>query len=294
MSVLSIDKALVLRLVVAVLVVVAMWVMAKLFRRAISRFLRTRRLAEADPGAVTRFKMIARLGSATVYFLGIGLGLYMVDVSVFREVAVAMFASAGVLGVALAFASQTTAANLVSGLIIAFAQPLRLGDRVEVEQEQGTVEEIGLLYTSVRTWDNRRVLIPNQLLSSRVIRNYTVKDPRSPAVVIFRLGHAADLAWVRSMAIAEAQADPHCIADPLPSVDMTAIDDGGVTVRVVAWAADRAHAVDLTASLRERVAGKLIEAGVPMGGPPAPAPAAAVGSRPAAVSAAEPGSRPAP
>ena len=190
----------------ALLVLVATWVVAKLFRRAIKRFLRSRHLAEADPGAVTRFKMIARLGSAAIYFVGLGIALYVVNVAAFQKVAVAMFASAGVLGIAIGFASQTTAANLVSGILIAFAQPLRLGDRVEVEQEQGSVEEIGLLYTTIRTWDNRHVMIPNQLLSSRVIRNYSVRDPRSPAVVTFGLSQDADLDWVRSMAIEEARA----------------------------------------------------------------------------------------
>lgn len=271
MDILSEKSALAAEFGAAVLILVATWVAAKFFGRAIDRFLRSRRLAEADPGAVTRFKMIARLGAAAVYFLGLGLALYVVNVSVFRQVGVAMFASAGVLGVALAFASQTTAANLVSGILIAFAQPLRLGDRVEVEQEQGSVEEIGLLYTTIRTWDNRRVLIPNQLLSSRVIRNYSVRDPRSPAVVTFGLSQDADLDWVRSMAIEEARAHPDYLDDPAPSVDVVAVDEGGMTVRLVTWAVDRPHAVDLTVALRERVVRRLTEAGVSMG-PAAPAP----------------------
>lgn len=265
MDILSEKGALAAGFAAAVLILAATWVVAKLFRRAIDRFLRSRRLAEADPGAVTRFKMIARLGAAAVYFLGLGLALYVVNVSVFRQVAVAMFASAGVMGVALGFASQTTAANLVSGILIAFTQPLRLGDRVEVEQEQGAVEEIGLLYTIIRTWDNRRVVIPNQLLSSRVIRNYSVRDPRSPAVVMFSLSHAADLDWVRSMAIEEAHAHPDSLDDPAPSVDVVAFDEGGMTVRLVSWTTDRPHAVDLTVALRERVVRRLAEADVSMG-----------------------------
>lgn len=267
-----------MQLGVAVMILVATGVVAKLFRRAIDRFLRSRHLAEADPGAVTRFRMIARLGSAAVYFLGLGLALYAVNVAAFQKVAVAMFASAGVMGIAIGFASQTTAANLVSGILIAFAQPLRIGDRVEVEQEQGAVEEIGLLYTTIRTWDNRHVMIPNQLLSSRVIRNYSVRDPRSPAVVTFRLSHDADLDWVRSMALEEARAHADCIDDPAPSVDVMVVDEGGVTVRLAAWAVDRPHAADLTVALRERVVRRLAEAGVSMGGAapvpePAPVPA---------------------
>lgn len=262
MDILSEKTALAVGFATALLILIGTWVVAKLFHRAIHRFLRSRRLVEADPGAVTRFRMIARLGTATVYFLGLGLALYMVDVSVFRQVALAMFASAGVMGIALGFASQTTAANLVSGILIAFAQPLRLGDRVEVEQEQGTVEEIGLLYTTIRTWDNRRVVIPNQLLSSRVIRNYSVRDPRSPAVVTFGLSHGADLDWVRSVAIEEARAHPDYLDDPAPSVDVVAFDEGGTTVRLVTWAVDRPHAVELTAALRERLVRRLAEADV--------------------------------
>lgn len=259
----------------AVLVLVATWVAAKLFRRAISRFLRSRHLTEADPGAVTRFKMIARLGTAAVYFVGVGLSLYVINVAAFQKVAMAMFASAGVMGIAIGFASQTTAANLVSGILIAFAQPLRIGDRVEVEQEQGSVEEIGLLYTTIRTWDNRHVMIPNQLLSSRVIRNYSVRDPRSPAVVTFGLSQDADLDWVRSMAIEEARAHPDYLDDPAPSVDVVAVGEGGMTVRLVSWAVDRPHAVDLAVALRERVVRRLSEAGIATSAPaatPAPAP----------------------
>ena len=83
-----------MQLGVAVMILVATGVVAKLFRRAIDRFLQSRHLAEADPGAVTRFKMIARLGSAAIYFLGLGMALYVVNVAAFQKVAVAMFASA--------------------------------------------------------------------------------------------------------------------------------------------------------------------------------------------------------
>ena len=109
--------------------------------------------------------------------------------------------------------------NLISGIMIAFVQPLRLGDRVEVEGDMGTVEDVGLFYTTVRTWDNRRVVIPNQVLSKNVIRNYSVKDPATPARVEIKVAYGTDLGRVRSMLLEEARANPLAQASPEPSVD---------------------------------------------------------------------------
>ncbi len=292
MGVEVVGTALYVRVGVAVVVLVGTAILARLLRRAVARFLKTRRLAESDPGAITRFKMIARLGVTTLWFVGVGLALYVVNVSVFKQVAVGMFASAGVMGIALGFASQTTAANLVSGVIIAFAQPLRLGDRVEVDLEQGIVEEIGLLYTTIHTWDNRRVLIPNQFLSTRVIRNSTVTDPKTPAAVTFTLKHGTDLGGARSLLLDEARSQPLFVADPHPSVEVVSADETGVVVRLVAWAADRARANELTSALREHGVGRLADAGMLVGsatagaaaGSPTVGQGAAVSPAPAGVS----------
>ncbi len=159
---------------VSVLVLVAAWLLYWLLRYGINRFSRRHNLGEADPGAETRLRMIQRLSTVALFFVAIGLVFWIMDVSALKRVAVGMFASAGVVGIALGFAAQTTMANLVSGIIIAFAQPIRLGDNVKIDGEYGAVESIGLFYTYIRTWDNRRLVIPNKLLSDQTIRNYTI------------------------------------------------------------------------------------------------------------------------
>ncbi|MHB9150382.1 MAG: mechanosensitive ion channel family protein [Thermoleophilia bacterium] len=247
----------------ALLILVGTWIAVRFMRRAVERFLAHRALAERDARAHTRFRMIERLAATGLFFLGLGLALYVVDVGVLRKISVAMFASAGVAGIALGFAAQTTAANLISGVIIAFVQPVRLGDRVKVEDEYGQVEEIGLFYTYIKTWDNRRVVIPNQLLSSRVIRNYTVRDARMAAAVSFKLDFGVDVEAVRSILLELARAHPLAVADPEPAVEVTDNDESGITVRLLAWAADQPDAWTLGAEVREKAVGMLAARGTP-------------------------------
>jgi small conductance mechanosensitive channel len=250
---------------VSVLVLVVAWLIYWGLRHAIDRFSSRRNLAEEDPGAETRFRMIERLSAVVLFFLAVGLVFWIMDVSALKRVAVGMFASAGVVGIALGFAAQTTMANLVSGIITAFAQPIRLGDSVTIDDELGTVESIGLFYTNIRTWDNRRLVIPNKLLSDRAIRNNTLVDPRMPALVVLRLQYFADVEAVRAVMLEEARAHPLFLADPEPSVQVIDADDLGVSVRLMAWAASQADAWTLAVEVREHVVERLDASAVPVG-----------------------------
>jgi small conductance mechanosensitive channel len=96
----------------------------------------------------------------------------------------------------IGFASQRTIGNVVAGILIAFAQPLRLGDEVEVDGVKGVVEEIGLTYTWIRTRDNDRLVVPNEKLASDTIRNSTIRSPLTLAEVTVQVPASADLRHV--------------------------------------------------------------------------------------------------
>ena len=250
---------------VSILVLVAAWLLYRGLGHAIERFSRRRNLPKEDPGAETRFRMIERLSVVVLFFVAVGLVFWIMDVSALKRVAVGMFASAGVAGIALGFAAQSTIANLVSGIIIAFVQPIRLGDNVDIDGEYGTVESIGLFYTNIRTWDNRRLVIPNKLLADRTIRNYTLVDPQMPALVTLRLEYGADVEAVRALLLAEARTHPVFLAEPEPVVQAVDADDLGVSVRLMAWASTQADAWRLAVEVRESVVKKLAETGVSAG-----------------------------
>lgn len=253
------------KLLAAVIILIVGWLLQWILRKIINAWSKRRNLKETDPGAETRFRMIERLSTVTILFVAFGLAFWVIDIAALKAVAVGMFASASVVGVALGFAAQTTAANLFSGIVIAFAQPIRLGDSVTIEDEFGTVESIGLLYTSIRIWDNRRLVIPNKLLSDRAIRNYTLIDPRMPALVTLRLEYGTDVESVRKLLLETAKAHPLFLDSPAASVSVIEADNLGVTVRLMAWTATQAHAWTLATEVREAVLSKLPDVASPVG-----------------------------
>ena len=132
-----------------------------------------------------------------VLFLGVGALLFSIPAT--RAYAQAVFASSAVLGLAVGFAARSTLANFVAGVMIAINQPVRLGDRVQIGDADGQVEDIGLTYTRLRTPDNRRVLIPNEELASSRVTNQTLIDAVSLAQVRVRVPLSADPTRVREV-----------------------------------------------------------------------------------------------
>ena len=146
---------------------------AVLVARLIDRRIARRPL---QPGTITRYRILRQSILWGIVFIGILSALLVIPEV--RAVAVGILASSAVIGLVLGFAAQRTIGNFIAGLLIAFTQPVRLGDEIEVEATRGIVEEVGLIYTWVRTNDNDRLAIPNEKLASETIRNSTIRDPR--------------------------------------------------------------------------------------------------------------------
>jgi small conductance mechanosensitive channel len=172
------------RLVVLAAVLVLTAVVARLIDRRIAR-------RDLSSGTMTRYRVLRRSVTAAVMVVGILSALLIIPEV--RAVAGGLLASSAVLGIIVGFASQRTLGNFVAGLLIAFTQPLRLGDDVTIEQTRGVVEEIGLIYTFVRTEDGDRLVIPNEKLASDTIRNATIHSREKVAEITVQLPLSSDL-----------------------------------------------------------------------------------------------------
>ncbi len=170
------------RLIVVGVVMLVTIVVARLIDRRIAR-------RDLPPEAITRYRVVRRGVTTTIMFVGLLSALLVIPQV--RAVAGGLLASSAVLGIVVGFASQRTLGNFVAGLLIAFTQPLRLGDVVVVENTEGTVEEIGLIYTFVRTENGDRLVIPNEKLASDTIRNSTIRSREKVAEISLQvpLGH---------------------------------------------------------------------------------------------------------
>jgi small-conductance mechanosensitive channel len=172
------------RLVVVGVVMLITIAVARLADRRIAR----RQLA---PEAMTRYRVARRSVTTAIVFVGLLSALLVIPQV--RAVAGGLLASSAVLGIIVGFASQRTLGNFVAGLLIAFTQPLRLGDAVVVEDTRGTVEEIGLIYTFVRTENGDRLVIPNEKLASDTIRNSTIRSREKVAEISIQVPLGRDI-----------------------------------------------------------------------------------------------------
>jgi len=139
-----------------------------------------RRLAERDPTVAARrrttFSILLRVFMALVGLIGIWVVLSVFPAT--TEIARAFLASSAVLAVIAGLALTTPLGNLGSGVMLAFSQPVRLGDRITLGEHTGVVDEITLSYTALQTDEGRRVFIPNRDMVASVIVNNSVADPR--------------------------------------------------------------------------------------------------------------------
>jgi small conductance mechanosensitive channel len=175
------------RLIVVAVVMFVTVAVARMIDRRIAR-------RELPPEAITRYRIVRRSVTSTIIFVGLLTALLVIPQV--RAVAGGLLASSAVLGIVVGFASQRTLGNFVAGLLIAFTQPVRLGDDVVVESIEGTVEEIGLIYTFVRTENGDRLVIPNEKLASDTIRNSTIRSREKVAEISLQVPLGKDLGAV--------------------------------------------------------------------------------------------------
>ena len=175
------------RLIVVGVVMFATIVLARVIDRRIAR-------SDLPPEALTRYRIVRRSVTATIIFIGLLSALLVIPQV--RAVAGGLLASSAVLGIVIGFASQRTLGNFVAGLLIAFTQPVRLGDDVMIESTEGTVEEIGLIYTFVRAENGDRLVIPNEKLASDTIRNSTIRSREKVAEISLQVPLGKDLAAI--------------------------------------------------------------------------------------------------
>ena len=208
----------------------------------------------------TRLRMARRLVVAAILFVGLGLALMRVPQV--GTLARGMLASAGITALVVGFAARAVLANLVSGVLIAFSQPVRIGDYISVDGIVGTVEEIRLTYTYIRTPDNRRVVIPNEQFASKVIHNFTIVDPQSVATVEFPVPASVSLPHVKEMVEEEARRAAGAAARRAPQLEVAQINLDSLLLRLQVWVDDPDRAAQLSDQLRQAIAERLRREGV--------------------------------
>jgi len=184
----------------------------------------------------------------------VSVGLSLLSFAGVREIGTSVLASAGVLGIVVGFAAQKSIATLVSGLVLAIAQPIRIGDVIVVEGQQGTVEEITLSYVVVRLGDLRRLVLPVGQFLDKPFENWSRVSPEMLGNVLLYLDY--------TLPVEELRAELKRLLDATPrwnkrswSLDVVDTTDRSLVVRAQMSADDPATAWDLRCEIREKLIG---------------------------------------
>ena len=147
--------------------------------------------ADLNPAVETRVRFIRRLITLGICVLGLLFALS--EFGGLNKLAAGVLASTAIIAAIVGFAARQTLANLIDGVMLTIAQPLRIGDQVTILDQPGVVEDVRLNYTVLRTAEGRRLLVPNERLASEMIRNDTILDDRVRPEASVWLPPAADI-----------------------------------------------------------------------------------------------------
>jgi small-conductance mechanosensitive channel len=220
-----------------------------------------RRLAESDPSVAARrrttFGFLLRVSVALVAVIGTWSVLSIFPAT--QQVASAFLGSAAVLAVIAGLALTTPLGNLGSGVLLAFTQPVRLGDRITVQDHTGIVDEISLSYTALATDEGRRIFVPNTTMVSTILVNRSVDDPRRLVTVDVPVRLGASLAEARRLTMEAASSVPQG-EDLAIYVQVGEITEHTAWLHVVAYAPFNADVSQVGSEIREQTIAALASA----------------------------------
>ncbi|MBO6524141.1 MAG: mechanosensitive ion channel family protein [Balneolaceae bacterium] len=236
-------------------------VTARLFNSAI----RKTEQGEGESHDLTNLKFLKRGVSVLIYLTGISFAIYMVPS--LRVIATSLLAGAGLFAVAVGFASQQALSNIIGGIFIVIFKPYKINDRLQIRTDlSGVVEDINLRHTVIRNFENKRIIIPNSVISDEVLINSNYGDDKIIKWIDVGISYDSDIDLARKIMQEEVEAHPNFIdnrnedqlanGDPKVPVRLLTLGDFSVNLRAWATAADPPSAfvmgTDLLESIKKR------------------------------------------
>lgn len=175
----------------------------------------------------------------------------LIQLNLFESLGMSLLASAGVVTVLLGIAGQAVLGNIMASLQIALAKPVRIGDSVLFEGNWAYVESIFYTFIRLRTWDERRIIVPVKYFVSQPFENWSVKDARIMNTIVLFLDHSADIRQLREVFIELAKNDEGVIDYHTLAASVTQHSRAGQELSFYAMSPDPSTAWATAMRLRE-------------------------------------------
>jgi small conductance mechanosensitive channel len=212
------------RLVTAIIVLVVGWYAAGWVARGAGSL-----LSRANHNDMTMVPVIAAVVRYAILIFVVVAALGQLGVQTTSVLAVL-----GAAGLAIGLALQGTLANIAAGIMLLWLRPFRVGDYIDSGNVAGTVEEINLFHSRLRTWDGIYKFVPNSQLWNTTLTNYSRNRTRL-VLIEFGIAYEDDIAEGRKVLAEHARAHPDVLSDPPVQVVPLSLGDSSVVLQLRAW-----------------------------------------------------------
>ena len=165
------------------------------------------------------------------------IGFTLAILFVFKSIGIdttAILGAAGIAGIAIGFAAQTSVSSLISGFFLLSEKPFAVGDTIRIDNIAGVVLSVDLLSVKLRTFDNLFVRIPNETIIKSNLTNIT-RFPIRRLDLAFCIAHKEDLEKVRDMLFHIAAGNQYCLENPAPFFGIDKLDNSGINILFNTW-----------------------------------------------------------
>tara|TARA_Y100001956_G_scaffold10415_1_gene9200 strand:+ start:738 stop:1658 length:921 start_codon:yes stop_codon:yes gene_type:complete len=209
----------------AIIIFIIFWQVARLARNGANKFLER----------FIKNETILKLFSTAVFYFILFEGLFVALSTMKLDTYITqLLAGAGILGLALSFAFQSIATNIISGIIIAATRPLQIYDLVETNGFMGTVDEIGLRIIKLKTFDGQDVYIPSKEILEQPLKNYG-STPTRRLYLSVGVSYGEDLERVRKITLESIKDVPHLLEGKQPLFSYASFDDSAISFDLYLW-----------------------------------------------------------
>lgn len=245
---------------IAILIFMVTVLIAIIFNRMMKRFFK--KSSDHLSNDPVNYQFLRRAILALIYLVGLSLTIYAIPE--LRTLAKSVLAGAGIMAVAVGFASQAALSNIIAGIFLVIFKPFRVNDRIMIKGTiSGVVEDITLRHTIIRNYQNRRVILPNSLISEEVIINADLIDSVICQWIELGISYDADIELAKQIITEEVSKHPDFIdhrteeelaeGAPLVRIRLISLGDFSVNLRAYAWAKDQVIAFAMQCDLLESI-----------------------------------------
>lgn len=237
-------------LATAIAVIIAGWTLSRLVSRSIKKYLPNSRGVDKTVAPI-----LAQFARYAIFIVAIVIALSQLGVQT-----ASMLAVLGAAGLAIALALQGTLSNIAAGVMLIWLRPMSIGEYIDGNNVSGTVTEIGLFGTRLRTAKGIYVFVPNSQIWDTAITNYS-REPRRRVDVRVGIAYDADIAKARRALMKIATGDKRVLPDPAPAVHVDSLGDSAVVMLLRLWVSTPDY-WDVVFAFNEQVKIALDKAGI--------------------------------